>query len=70
MEIAVHEPVAYAEIMLELQKKLQDGRPGLHLSGCAMLHVLALASPSRRPEGKDRANHCAHLAAAIGAALV
>ncbi|WP_289296560.1 hypothetical protein [uncultured Reyranella sp.] len=45
MEIAAHQPVAPAEIMLELPEKLQDRQSGPLVPGCATHHVLALAVP-------------------------
>lgn len=70
MEIAAYEPVARAQFPSKLPKKSQDCQPGRHFMRATLHGTSSLpASPFGR-EGKDRANHCAHLGAAIGVALV
>ena len=70
MEIAAHEPVARAQFASKLPKNPQDCQPGRRVMRATLHGTPSLSRFPRSREGKDRANACANLEAAIAVALV
>ena len=70
MEIAAHEPVARAQFASKLPKNPQDCQSDRRVMRATLHGTPSLSRFPRGRGGKDRANACANLEAAIGAALV